>query len=469
MTAFSTPRLAIAAFLAVTLVPSITFARVAATEPKPISDAEAHRPSAVPDRIILTFGTADPAHSLAVTWRTDASVAKAVAQIAPAEAAPLFAKAAKTIAATTQPLTSDLNTAHYHSAVFEGLTPASQYAYRVGDGANWSAWQHVRTASDKPEPFTFLYLGDAQNDIKSLWSRVAREAILEAPRARFILHAGDLVNDGYSDAQWGEWHSGPGWVNGAIPSIPSPGNHEYHGAKVAKDATVAQKAAAKFLTQHWRAQFANPLNGPAGLEEAAYFVDYQGVRIVSLNSNEKHAEQAAWMRNVLKDHGQKWIVVTFHHPVYSAAKERDNADLRRLWQPVFDEFKVDLVLQGHDHTYYRGGLISGESTNVPSGTRAADLGTGTVYVVSVAGPKMYKLDRKEWIHRAAEDTQLFQVITVDGDSLHYAARTATNDLYDAFDLVKRPGQANALIEHVPGTPERLRPTEIKAAEAGAGR
>ena len=67
-------------------------------------------------------------------------------------------------------------------------------------------------------------------------------------------------------------------------------------------------AAAKFLTTHWRAQFANPLNGPEGLEEAAYFVDYQGIRIVSLNSNVKHAEQAEWMRKVLKNHGQKFTL-----------------------------------------------------------------------------------------------------------------------------------------------------------------
>ena len=42
--------------------------------PAPVA-AEAYQPTAFPDRVILTIA-GDPAHSLAVTWRTDASVKK---------------------------------------------------------------------------------------------------------------------------------------------------------------------------------------------------------------------------------------------------------------------------------------------------------------------------------------------------------------------------------------------------------
>ena len=51
--------------------------------------------------------------------------------------------------------------------------------------------------------------------------------------------------------------------------------------------------------------------------------------------------------------------------------------------------------------------------------------------------------------RTAEDTQLFQIITIDGDELRYETRTAVNRLYDAFTLKKRPGQPNQLIESLP--------------------
>ena len=448
--------------------------------PVKVADAEAHRPSAIPDRIILTW-TGDTARTQAVTWRTDASVAKAFAQIALATAAPKFVDAAKDVPAITQALVTDLGPARFHSAVFTGLEPATLYGYRVGDGVNWSEWFHFRTAAATPEPFTFIYFGDAQNDIKSLWSRVIRGAFTEVPRARFIVHAGDLINRGTSDAEWGEWHAAGGWVNGMVPSVPTPGNHEYTLSKAERDAQFlvweeahAQALAAaknagkepspeliaeKFvprapLSPHWRPQFALPENGPRGLEESAYFLDFQGTRIVSLNSNERLAEQVPWLESILAANPNKWTVVTFHHPVYSSAKGRDNTLLRQLWQPVFDRHRVDLVLQGHDHTYARSGLRV--SDNLASGSNARDAASGTVYVVSVSGPKMYDLDREDWMKRAAEDTQLYQAITINGDRLTYQARTAIGDLYDAFELHKRAGQPNELVERVPATPESRR-------------
>lgn len=416
-----------------------------AAEPvQPVPEAEAHRPLAIPDRIILTW-QGDPARSQAVSWRTDSSVTRAVAQIAEASADPRSVRGARTVTATTTPLTTDLGSAHYHTASFADLQPSTKYAYRVGDGVNWSEWIHFRTASASPEPFSFIYFGDAQNEIKSLWSRVIREAYSDLPDARFIIHAGDLVNRANRDAEWGEWFQAGGWVNAMVPSIPSPGNHEYEGS-----------AAGRQLSRHWRPQFALPTHGPSGLEETAYFIDYQGVRIISLNSNERREAQVPWLEALLRDNPNRWTVITFHHPIYASARGRDNAELRKLWQPLFTRYNVDLVLQGHDHTYARG--------NVPTGLNQREADSGTVYVVSVSGPKMYAVQREPWMRRTAEDTQLYQLITIDGSRLRYEARTATGETYDAFDLQKRPRGGNRLIERVPkGVPERRRPADTQAA------
>ncbi|MHC5544002.1 metallophosphoesterase family protein, partial [Singulisphaera rosea] len=225
-----------------------------------------------------------------------------------------------------------------------------------------------------------------------------------------------------------------------------------------KAATAAVKAQ---LSGHWRAQFALPENGPAGLEETAYYLDFQGTRIVSLNSNERREEQVGWLEGVLGKNPNRWTVVTFHHPIYSSAKDRDNKELRDLWQPTFDKYKVDIVLQGHDHTYARSGLRVYD--NVGTGISTRDAEGGTVYVVSVSGPKMYNLDKSDWMRRAAEDTQLYQTIRIDGDRLSFEAKTATGELYDAFDLVKREGRPNELVEKAPKTPEYRRPAPPQAA------
>ena len=99
------------------------------------------------------------------------------------------------------------------------------------------------------------------------------------------------------------------------------------------------------------------------------------------------------------------------------------------------------MLTGHDHTYARSGLQE-----------------RTVYVTSVSGSKMYELDRKPWMKRAAENTQLYQVVSVDGDRLSFETRTATGSLYDAFELRKGPGGTVSFKDRAPkGVPERIRP------------
>jgi 3',5'-cyclic AMP phosphodiesterase CpdA len=400
-----------------------------------------HRPSPMPDRIILTWA-GNPATSQAVTWRTDTSVTTPVAQLAVAEGGPGFdptwakdkdraAKLPRTVPARSRPLTTALNEALYHRVNFEGLTPRTKYAYRVGDGTNWSEWFQFETPSDARQPFGFIYFGDAQNGIKTLWSRVARGAYSDMPKAKFILHAGDLVNSGSSDTDWGEWHAAAGWINGMVPSVPTPGNHEYTGPNGG-------------ITEHWRAQFTLPEHGPPGLGQTCYFLDVQGVRVVSLNSNEMVSEQVPWLEWVLSNNPNRWTVVTFHHPVYSTVAGRDNKHIREAWRPVFDRFGVDLVLQGHDHTYGRTGLM--REDNVLSG--AFHRGErGTVYAVSVSGAKMYTLGDDFRMHATAQDKQLYQLITIDGDRLRYEARTATGELFDSFVLRKRPDGGNDLLDN----------------------
>jgi 3',5'-cyclic AMP phosphodiesterase CpdA len=436
-----------------------------------VTNKAAHRPTPLPDRVILTWQT-DPATSQAVTWRTDPTVQAGVAEIAVAEDSAAFAGYGKArgqtrttqVRALTTPLKTDLNEAHCHSVNFTGLIPDTKYLYRVGDGANWSEWLEFKTAAAGPAPFTFLYFGDAQNDVKAHWSRVIRRAFADAPDARFLVHAGDLINTPNSDAEWGEWFGAGGWLNGMVPSVPTPGNHEWFDSaappprKLTREEEEKAKAAPKrdpalyrgAISRHWRPQFALPENGPPGQEELTYYFDFQGVRIVSLNSNEgrnkSYADkeaQAIWLDGVLADNPNRWTIVTFHHPVFSPAKDRDNPDLRRLWQPVLDKYKVDLVLQGHDHTYARSGLVVGE--NVPGGGHVR-ANAGTVYAVSVSGPKMYELSRQDWMVSSAEGTQLYQVIRIDGDTLRYEARTATGASHDLFELRKQSDGTNELIE-----------------------
>lgn len=531
-------------------------------------------PSVYPDRIVLTWSK-DPASTLSVSWRTDSTVTGARAQIAVARAEPSFYTEARTVRAETTSLPvdeadQDNVAAHYHTVTFEGLESDSLYAYRVGNGTHWSEWVHARTASDEPEPFSFIYLGDAQNNIRSHWSRLIRQAYADASNVSFMVHAGDLVNNTHSNLEWGHWNEAGGFIQRMVPSVAVPGNHEYEGyppnSKMVEDTVLVNvhisgskmdgemvlpngytaaltatrdrspdaidahpltgtwgysvagldgtlqidegqptgysgvisdprdgselvlqnisveddSLSGEFLAAfeedelsiHWRPQFALPENGPEGLKETVYYLDHQGMRVIGLNSaglNDENAlvNQTAWLESTLEDarqdDGIRWIVATFHHPMFSSGEGRNNEWLRKAWKPIFDEYNVDLVMQGHDHTYARG-----RASNLSQGVNARSPVGGTVYVNSVSGAKMYEIKPNRWddfdsveMKRGGENTQLYQVVHVKRDTMTYRSYTATGTLYDAFDLVKRPGEPNEMIEHdVAGTPERTHENTI---------
>lgn len=386
-----------------------------------------------PDRIVLNV-TEDPSTSMAITWRTSAIISKGLVDIMPASADPAAISGAKRLEAASTSFQLDSISAVYHSIIVKDLTPGTRYMYRVGFDNNWSEWFHFRTAGKPGERLSFIYLGDVQVGAGTLWPRVIRQAFAHMPDANAVLYAGDIVNRGDHDYEWGELFHGGGFIHAIIPGMMSPGNHEY------------SRTRSGGLSALWRPQFNLPENGPdlEMLKETVYFTDIQGMRFISLNSHEARSNgealesQKFWLDSVLRNNPNKWTCIVFHHPVYSISKTRANSDMLDHFKPLFDKYSVDLVMQGHDHAYARG------MKNIPN-VNGKDF-SGTMYVVSVSGAKMYEANNKEWMDRSGGNVQLYQLITVEGNKLAYRCYTASGDLYDSFELKKRKGRQNRLIE-----------------------
>ncbi|QDT83094.1 purple acid phosphatase family protein [Gimesia chilikensis] len=438
----------------------------------------------VPDRILLSWKQ-NPANSFSVTWRSKAG-ADAVAEIAPAEAGPQFVMKARLVRGKTSKLKTNLGTVHMHAATFTDLEPGTLYAYRVGSRRTvplseeeqkgvepatadyaWSEWLQYRTAQesegDVVAPVSFVYVGDAQNDVKSHWSRLIRESFRDAPRMTFMLHAGDLVNRGNNDQEWGEWFYSGDWIFSTVPQLAVPGNHEYDRDRIAAGPGVDDDEIPKTLSRRWAQRFEFPENGPKGSTENIFYVDVQGVRIIGLDSNRDPETQKEWLEKVLQNNPNRWTILTHHHPIYSSSVRRDNPELRKIWQRLYEKYNVDLVLQGHDHSYGRTGPISLQLSrkleteeNVATGLRVADQSGGPVYVVSVSGPKMYELKQypaeaiqTDPFRRRAQGKQLYQVITVEQDRLVYQAKTVTGKLYDQFTINKDKEGKNIFEDQAP--------------------
>jgi len=387
----------------------------------------------IPERIILNL-TPNPACEIAVTWRTNLWSEKPRVELMKATAGSSGSgdtdinKVYKNVqffpAVTEKVKIKEDIYVFSHSLVLKNLDPETLYQYRVGNGKTWSEWEHFRTASLEEKPFKFIYLGDPQNDIKSYCSRAFRSAYSAAPDSKFILVTGDLVSRPWEDFSWGDLFYAAGWVTKRVPFVMVTGNHGYYHE--ARSADVDG-----YLHWLWRPHFTQPQNGPVGMGETAFYFVYQGVKFIVLNGNEKLAEQVKWLEELLKNNNSRWTILAIHQPVYSTGKDRDNPELRGMLLPVIDKYDVDLVLQGHDHTY-------GRTYKLKNGKIVCDNEKGTVFVVSVSGPKFYPINEKhkKLMAKLGTDLQLYQVISVEKNSIIYESWTVTGEIFDSFQLTK---------------------------------
>ncbi len=421
--------------------------------PLPHSPGAPYAASRLADRIVLTPG-ANPAREMAVTFRTDTRQLTSQLQLAVALDGPQLDKAARVIEGIPQSLETENGAALFHQVRLHDLQPDTAYVYRVKGTDGWSEWLQFRTAAEGFKPFSFIYMGDMQNDILSLASRSVRQALQSVANPALIVHAGDLVSqrdDLVHDDQWGEWNQAGGFHYGMIPQVLAAGNHEY------LDSLNPDGSESRTLGPHWSRQFALAQNGVEGLKSTTYFVDYQGVRFIVLDGTSALdmgtlAQQTRWLEQSLKTSRARWNIVVSHQPVFTCARPEDTEPLKLAWKPVFERYAVDLVLQGHDHCYSR---VTDEAGRVASkAARAGGKIQGPVYMVSVAGSKMYGLNDRaqQQPDRSAEETQLYQTIEVQDSRLKVRSYTAAGTLYDAFDLERDARNRNHLREPVKSLP-----------------
>lgn len=405
-----------------------------------------------PDRIVASPAQ-DAARGFGVAWRTDATVKAPALEWVVAGDSPDVGQVTR-VTATTTALTTELGVSHHHRVDVSGLKPDTLYLWRVQGNTTWSAWNQLRTAGSADQPLTLLYFGDTQNKNLSHVSRVLRAGIKAAPTAPLALFAGDLVSggDGQDDSEWGEWFAAAGWLPQEAMVAPAIGNHEYF--EEFEDTPQERRV----LGKHWPVTFALPRNGVDAAATSTYWFDYQGVRIAVLDGTSAldlgtARAQAQWLDGVLAGNTQRWTIVLLHQPFYSPREGRENTALREEILPVVRRHNVDLVLQGHDHTYGRRGEGSDATPQ---------------YVVTVAGPKQYRLsdEARATMAPVGEDTQLFQVLSIDPRHLRYEARTVTGELYDAFELTRAADGSKQKTELTDG---RIAPRDCARTETLKGR
>ncbi len=331
-------------------------------------------------------------------------------------------------------------TTRIHEVHACGLQPSTTYYYKAGGPGHWSAVYDVATgpAPGSARPFRFAVLGDARGEPEA-FAEVERKIQNEAPD--FQIFTGDAVSYGANQADWDaffEAASGDFRVENAmarIPFMPVNGNHESlvinYFAEFALPGTVSPGEVADSGGGEW------------------YSFSYGNAHFLMLDDQPTGSqldEETSWIKDDLSRldrHATPWVFAVHHKPMYTASAHAPDLAARETWQPLFDEYKVDFDLNGHNHVYERSLPIRGFQPGTQNGALAkADEngapvdGSGTIYVVAGgAGAPLYNAGRA-YFTAHAEKTRNYVIFDIDGRTLNYRAMRPDGSRIESFSYTK---------------------------------
>ncbi|MBO4534717.1 MAG: metallophosphoesterase family protein, partial [Clostridia bacterium] len=239
--------------------------------------------------------------------------------------------------------------------MFDNLLPNTTYYYRVG--SNLTGWSQVYSFTTLPEEggVEILAISDIQGSVErnyqlSLFNMLKA---FEQGNPQMVISMGDNVDKGENINQWGWLLNDHDAVYAQYAFETVPGNHEDDQECIAQVVKVGDQAYMSATGYY-------------------YSYNYQNLHMVYLNTNDLADdntlghEQLDWLEHDLAqastDPSIEFIVVCLHKGPFTAgshAFDTDVINLRAQLTPIFINYGVDLVLQGHDHTYSVSQYITG--------------------------------------------------------------------------------------------------------------
>jgi acid phosphatase type 7 len=158
----------------------------------------------------------------------------------------------------------------------------------------------------------------------------------------------------------------PNWGRHKWRTRPVAGNHEYH------------TPGAPGYFGFFGAAAGDPTKGYYSFEAGDWFVLVLNTGTERPVNYEAGSPQEQWLRAELASHNQQCTLAVLHHPRFSTTQDRDpiRSEVGPLWNALY-EYGVDLVLNGHDHSYQRFGPQKPDGTlDNTFGIRQLVAGTG---------------------------------------------------------------------------------------------
>lgn len=311
-----------------------------------------------------------------------------------------------------------------------GLTPDTTYYYRVGGEGHWSEVQTFKTG---PAPgrtdydVNFAVTGDSR-DSMAVW-RMVQERMVSVTASRqpdFEVFSGDAVLLGTIQDAWQAWFAAATPTLTHMPIVMAHGNHDN-------------------LAINYLLQFAQPQADSSERSELYFSFDYGPVHFVFLNDTARDmaasvaGSEVAFLRSDLAAARSNrsrvpFIVVVHHKPAFGSSRYTGDAEtefIRRTWPPIFSEFGVDVVFNGHEHVFEISKEIDGTGAEVPAGR-------GTVYITSAgSGAQLYETGMRAW-QRYSESAVNFCLVHVTNRSLEVVPYRGDGTVIEQGRLMRTP-------------------------------
>ena len=380
--------------------------------------------TAIPKSIINTFGK-DPATGRCFTWNTSTAVKNGVVEYCIQDEFKGFDKSnISRAAARSYEAKNDLDKRIIHKAELKNLKSGTEYVYRVGDAGGYSEKGTFKTAECDLKSFTFINITDTQGVTVgdyAKWKNILDKALEKFPDARFLVHTGDIVDNGDKTSQWDNFSGAAKSELMNLPIVPVVGNHDVLNKNLTN-------YSAKNFTDRFNLPTEQDTGAPAG---TVYSFDYGNAHIAVMNTecgSTNFKKQGEWLRSDMKKSSKTWKIVALHKGPYGATY--DTTDIRKAWVPLFDELGIDLVLQGHDHNYVRSYPLKKGAVVNP--------GKGTLYMVgNSGGVKFYPPKSRSWQEVDLQPkTQMYIAVTVSDMEMVINAYDSKNTLRDSVTIKK---------------------------------
>lgn len=367
-----------------------------------------------PHRVLMTMGNYGE-NSRIITWQADTMAQEGELKLFYQPAGGEDVVNVQTIKANCKVVETRGGKVTFYRTQLDSLPFSSNgYRFTVKSGDKTSGI-YTFDSPKKKETASFIFMGDVQDTLKGLSHDLFTAIDQRNTDADFWLFGGDLVErpiDGYWQVAFDDLDS----IATKKPVLGISGNHEY------------LKGVVKELDPRLGQVFGYYQNSKIGDNHVFSFA-YGSARFFLLDSNTdvwNLPTQSEWLENLLAACTEKWKIVVLHHPLYSNKGKQYNPMVKWAFGDLVKKYKVDLVLQAHEHVYARWNDKDEKGNYMPP-----------VYLSTYCSPKQYQMHFDVPEDRIGTNDRFYQRISFNADSLNICTYTASDHkVYDHICITK---------------------------------